>query len=585
MPVEAQPAQGGPLPPEDSPALVRTLEFDFSAQGNVSNVPYETYFYHMRITENVSAPREGRWVPYTEETEQMLRDDFVRLWDTGFLDDLSIEVRDEPYDNGVMGKHITFKFEERQRVKMVSFEGSDELDRTDIDTALRESELTTRLDSFLDLARVSATEGLLRQMFSANGYEFAEVSHELVDLPGSAKTIQIVFNMEHGPKVRIEDIEFVGNHSIKEGELKGQMEHLKERWFLSWITGRGTYKADLFGLDAEAIQGYYMARGYIDANVGSPDIEYLDVSPDGKSRGMRLRIPIDEGERYRVGDVRFDGNEVVGEAGMRALFAGLVPGEYYSQEVATSAIEFARELYGSRGYTGLTIYPDLQRRTSPDYAITTEIVGVANDDAGGSDEGVQDNQYAHLQRPTHLEGSPVVDVTFRLEEGEQQFVNRITFVGNESTHDDVIRRELQLVENGVFNTAALKTSLRRVNQLGYFEPMEEEAVDIAPLEEDENQVDLIFNLTEANLNQLTFGAGVSQFDGFFGQMSYSTANFLGRGETMSVSIQNGSRLREHQPGLHQAVSLREERLGRGKCLLASDRVDWGLYPGERRRQC
>ncbi len=579
MPVEAQPAQGGPLPPEDSPPLVRTVEFDFTAQGNVSNVPIETYLYHMRISENLSAPSEGRWEPYTEETEQMLRDDFVRLWDTGFLDDLSIEVRDAPYSNGVMGKHITFKFEERQRVKMVSFEGSDKIDRTDIDTALQESELIMRLDSFLDLARVSATEGLLRQMFSANGYEFAEVSHELVDLPGSAKTIQIVFNMEHGPKVQIEDIEFVGNHSIKEGELKGQMEHLKERWFLSWISGRGTYKADLFGLDAEAIQAYYMARGYIDANVGSPDIEYLDVSPDGKSRGMRLRIPIDEGERYRVGDVRFDGNEVVGEAGMRALFAGLVPGEYYNQEVATSAIDYARELYGSRGYTGLTIYPDLQRRTSPDYAITTEIVGVANDDAGGSDEGVQDNQYAHLQRPTHLEGSPVVDVTFRLEEGEQQFVNRITFVGNESTHDDVIRRELQLVENGVFNTAALKTSLRRVNQLGYFEPMEEEAVDIAPLEEDENQVDLIFNLTEANLNQLTFGAGVSQFDGFFGQMSYSTANFLGRGETMSVSIQNGSRLRDINLGYTKPYLFGKNISGGVNVF--SRRIEWiGAYTQE-----
>ena len=570
--------QPSTLPPEGSPPLVRNVEFDFSAQGNVSNVPYETYVYYMQITEHLSAPSQGRWVPYTEEIEQILRDDFRRLWDTGFLDDLSIEVKDAPYSNGVMGKHITFKFEERQRVKIVTFEGSDKLDRTQIDTAMQESGLTLRLDSFLDLSRVRSIEGLLRVMFSANGYEFAEVSHELIELAGSTKTVQVQFNMEHGPKVQVEEIDFVGNANIEDGVLKSQMKHVKERWFLSWITGRGTYKAALFEEDADAIQAHYMAEGYIDANVGSPDTEYLDVSEDGKSRGMRLRIPVDEGERYRIGDIRFDGNEMITEAGMRALFSALRPGEYYSQALATMSIERARDFYGSRGYTGLTIYPDLQRRTSPDYAITTETVGDGNGDVGGS-EGAQENPYAHLQRPTHLEGNPVVDVTFRLEEGEQQFVNRITFVGNESTHDEVIRRELQLVESGVFNTAALKTSIRRLNQLGYFEPLEESAVDIENSEEEENRVNLTVNLVEVNLNQLTFGAGVSQFDGFFGQVSFSTGNFLGRGETLSIAVQNGSRLRDINLGYSKPY-LFGKNLSGGVNLF-SRRIEWiGAYTQE-----
>ena len=109
--------------------------------------------------------------------------------------------------------------------------------------------------------------------------------------------------------------------------------------------------------------------------------------------------------------------------------------------------------------------------------------------------------------------------------------------------------------------------------------MEEEAVDIAPLEEDENQVDLIFNLTEANLNQLTFGAGVSQFDGFFGQMSYSTANFLGRGETMSVSIQNGSRLRDINLGYTKPYLFGKNISGGVNVF--SRRIEWiGAYTQE-----
>ena len=110
-------------------------------------------------------------------------------------------------------------------------------------------------------------------MFSANGYEFAEIDHEITELAGGPKTVQLTFNMEQGPKVQVEEIEFVGNDNIDDGELKGQMEHIKERWFLSWITGRGTYKAALFEEDADAITAHYLANGYIDANVGSPETD------------------------------------------------------------------------------------------------------------------------------------------------------------------------------------------------------------------------------------------------------------------------------------------------------------------------
>ena len=139
-----------------------------------------------------------------------------------------------------------------------------------------------------------------------------------------------------------------------------------------------------------------------------------------------------------------------------------------------------------------------------------------------------------------MDGDPVVDVTIRVQEGEQYFVNRIEFTGNETTHDEVIRRELQIAENAVFDTEALKHSVRRLNQLGFFEPLEEEGVAVEKVDaEDSNEVDVTFELTESNLNQLTFGAGYSQFDGIFGQVSFQTTNFMGRGETLGVSVQHG----------------------------------------------
>ncbi len=105
---------------------------------------------------------------------------------------------------------------------------------------------------------------------------------------------------------------------------------------------------------------------------------------------------------------------------------------------------------------------------------------------------------------------------------------------------------MRLLENGVFNTEALKFSIKRLNQLGYFKPLEGEAIGVEKTPGADNKVDVKLKFEEQNRNQLTFGAGVSQYDGFFGQLSFQTSNFLGRGETFTVSAQQGSRATNYQ---------------------------------------
>ena len=135
-----------------------------------------------------------------------------------------------------------------------------------------------------------------------------------------------------------------------------------------------------------------------------------------------------------------------------------------------------------------------------------------------------------------------------MQEGKRSFIDRITFVGNNTTHDSVIRREMRLYEGGVFNTEALKYSIKRLNQLGYFKQLEGDAINVEKAPDKDNAVDVKLKVEEQNRNQLTFGAGVSQFEGFFGQLSFQTANFLGRGETFSVSAQQGSLAKNYQVG-------------------------------------
>jgi outer membrane protein insertion porin family len=256
---------------------------------------------------------------------------------------------------------------------------------------------------------------------------------------------------------------------------------------------------------------------------------------------VELRVPVVEGDRYRVGNFTFAGNTVLKEDALRPLFE-LKTGDWYSQKKIRKGFEKARELYGSGGYFEFTGYPEPVARNAAGAAD-------AADGGNGGNGGNGEPAPAAAAPPAAARSSepPIVDVTMRLQEGKQYFVNRITFVGNTTTRDNVIRREMRLYENNVFNTLALQNSIRRINQLGYFKALEgpgkDVMVDKTPAAD--NKVDVALRVEEQNRNQLTFGAGVSQFEGFFGQLSFQTANFLGRGESLTVSLQGGQRAQNY----------------------------------------
>ncbi|MDE3154397.1 MAG: BamA/TamA family outer membrane protein [Acidobacteriota bacterium] len=513
----AQPKYTGPLPPANSPPLVRTIELRFPTQGNVSVIEPQTYLYYIRT--RPSRPSEGVWVPYNE---QEVLQDFQRLWNTHFLDNLWIDVEDEPYPNGVVGKHIIYNLEERERVKIVDYEGTGAkvLDRSKIDDALKNAGVTMQLDTFLDQGTIQKVEGILRDMLHEKGFQAATVTHKITPMEGGPKLVHLTFEMDEGPKVKIKDVEFVGNHAVSSGTLRRQLKYNKSVWFLSFISGRGTYQESKFADDAERIVEYYQDKGYIEARVGDPQLKVLGDSSDGKTRWVQLRIPVTEGRRYKIGTFTFAGNTVVKSDILRPMFK-LKTGDYYDAKKIKKGLEDAQELYGRGGYFEFTGYPDLHPL-----------------DGTEPPNAAQSGAPEPKAKPT---GPPIVDVTMRLQEGKQYFVNRITFVGNTTTHDTVIRRQLRLFEGGVFNTEALKYSIRRLNQLGYFKKLEgSQDVSVTKTPDATNKVDVKLKLQEQNRNQLTFGAGVSQFEGFFGQLGFTTSNFMGRGESLSLQVQAGS---------------------------------------------
>ena len=313
----------------------------------------------------------------------------------------------------------------------------------------------------------------------------------------------------------MKQIVFDGNDVFSDDTLRGKMKKVKQPGLfnLSWLGGKTTYTEEKWLGGQEdprgergRIEDFYLNHGYVTARVGQPRISYTDKPGGNKKKPvkyMKLEIPITEGAQYRMGSLKFEGLTVLKEPFVRSLFK-MNESDVYDDSRFKKAYEKLRDVYGSLGYfqwTGGT-----ERKPDPE--------------------------------------RKVVDVTVKMEEDKQYFLGELNFTGNDSTRDKVIRREIYMNEGDVFNTEALKMSIKRINQLGYFKPMES-APDIQPSARAENKVDVTFKVQEQNRNQFTFGGGVSGYEGAFLNASFSTTNFLGAGETVSLAVQTGSRTKNY----------------------------------------
>src|SRR5688572_3581655 len=522
------------LPPANSAPFVWQLEVCFPRQGNAPVIESETYMYYIKL--RGSQPSQGIFVPYGDATEQTMLTDFKTLWGTNFLEDLSIDITDFTFENGVVGKIVTYNMEERERVKIVDYQGSKQIDRTKIDEKLAERNVELRLDSFLDEGVIRRVEGVLRSFMAEKGFTNAEVTHKITPVAGGPKLVNVTFNVSEGPKIKIRKVDFVGNTAFSDGRLQRRLKENKPKGIISFITGSGTYKENEYEADVERVVEFYQNNGYARARVGQPELKTLENTKDGKTRWIELRIPVTEGPRYQFGNLGFDGNTIFKTEGLRPLYT-VEKGEWYSRKKLDDGRKKSQEVYGRFGYMEFTAFPDLSY----------------SDDPSVEDQLANQIPEALRAPPEAASGAkpvPVADITMRIEEGPQYFVNRITFTGNTTTRDNVIRREMRLFEGGVFDTEALKFSVRRLNQLGYFKNLEgndkDMKVDKTPGKP--NAVDVTLKFEEQNRNQLTFGAGVSQYEGVFGQLAFQTSNFMGRGESLTVSMTAGDRSQNYQLG-------------------------------------
>ena len=510
------------LPPADSGPLVYVMGLCFSAQNNQSAVEAQTYLYYLQL--RPSRPSQREWVPFDDAARATIREDFRRLWATGFLDDLKIEATDYAFANGVVGKIVTYHLEERARVRVVKYDGDGELEQTKIDESLKEAGAAIKLDAFVDQAVIRRAKTVLRDLLAEKGFAAAEVSTTTAPIGDGPKLVSLTFHVIRGPRLVIRDVMFLGNRAVPDDTLAGVLKGTRPQSLMSLMSSRGTYSQAAFAEDAQRLEDYYRDHGYVTVRVGQPEVRALDDSSDGGTRFVQLRIPVFEGRRYRVGTVAFEGQTLVKPEAMQAIFK-LKTGAWYRQENIREGLDKAREIYGSIGHMEFTGYPELKRRDEPaDGAAATGVPAIA-------------------------EGPAIVDVVLKLSEGPRYTINRIAFRGNTITRDEVVRRELLLLEGGVFDTEALKHSVKRLNALGYFKTLEGSEKDLKVEKAKDagaHAVDITFTLEEQNRNQLQFGAGFSEYDGAFFNLAYTTANLMGKGETLTLTGQRGTRSSVYQ---------------------------------------
>jgi len=448
-----------------------------------------------------------------------LERDFNSLWNTGYFEDIKFLREQTP-----KGWRIIVQVKEKPTIREINYLGLSSVSNSDVLDRFKQDKVGLVVESQYDPTRIKKAENSIRQLLSEHGRQFATIRTEVRQIPPAA--VGITFVVKEGPKVKVGKIRFQGNKAIKSRVLRAAMKNLRpigvpHSIFLENIFAK-TYDATKLEEDTERVRAEYQNRGYFKAGVGDPKTNIHDTGhkgfhipllQSGPGKAVDITMPIEEGDKYRLGKITFKNNKAISNnAALRSMFP-LKDGDIFSREKIAKGLENLRKAYGEYGYINYTGVPS-----------------TTFDD---------DKKLAYLE----------IDV----DEGKQFYVRRIEFVGNTTTRDKVIRRELALEEGGVYNSRLWEFSLLRLNQLSYFDQLKADDPNITEkkLDEKNGQVDLTLHVHEKGKNAIGLNGGVSGLEGAFIGLNYSTNNFLGRGETLQVQISLGNLARSVMFGYTQ----------------------------------
>jgi len=385
---------------------------------------------------------------------------------------------------------LYIKVSERPIISEIEIDGNSDIKTEQILEAMKQSGFEK--GEVFDPSAIQAIKiGIEEQYFSHGKYSI-KIEDEVIKQ--SRNRIKVNFDINEGNPAKIQKISIIGNKLFSEDELLDQFE-LSEGGWLSFFSSANQYSREKLSGDLEKLRSFYLDRGYLTYNNTSTQVS---ISPDRE--GIYLTINLEEGKKFTISDIVFSGDLILSQEQLKKLMP-LIKGDTYSAAVVSFSEERIKESLGYLGYA------------------FAKVVTVPNID----------------------EENKTVELTLYVEPGKKVYVNRINFTGNDSTNEQVLRREVRLMESGALSTQSVERSKLRLQRLSYLERVD---VETPKVQDKVDQVNINYKVKERQAGTISGGVGYSDTFKLSLNASVSHSNFLGSGKTVGFSI-NKNRFTEN----------------------------------------
>jgi outer membrane protein insertion porin family len=402
-------------------------------------------------------------------SEEAMDDAVKALFQTGLFADVDLNAR---------GSTIVIRVEENPLINRVNFEGNSEIKDDNLlkEVELRERMLFTRAKVQNDVQRIVA-------LYRRSGHFSARVEPKIIRLPQNR--VDLVFEINEGDATRIERISFIGNDAFSDAQLRRSISTAETRWWKFFAT-TDNYDPDRLEFDKELLRRYYLKNGYADFQVVSATAE---LAPDGES--FFITFMVDEGPEYRVGAVSVNTGTTTLDPHSFNTLVRTGSGSRYNASMVDKTVEDLTLEAGKSGFAFAKVEPNIERNPA----------------------------------------NKTLNIVYDIQQGPRVYIERIDIRGNVRTLDEVLRREMRLVEGDAFNRILVDRARRRLTALDYFEKIDirEESGSAADL------VVLVVEVQEKSTGSVSFSAGYSSTETVVGSIAVQERNFLGRGQNIGLS--------------------------------------------------
>lgn len=398
-----------------------------------------------------------------------------QLFETGLFEDVSLARE---------GDVLVIQVVERPTITQLNISGNEQISEDDLRSGLTEAGLAE--GEVLQLSTLEEMERELEGVYQSQGRYSAGIETEVEEIDEGRVRVNIDIN--EGEVAKIRQINIVGNEAFDDETLLDLFELEDRPGFLFGWFSNDEYSREALSGDIERLRSYYLDRGYVNFDVTS-----TQVSIGADKSEIFITLNVDEGQQYRVGDVRFRGDLEISEQEARNLLT-IERGEIFSRQDLNASTEALRQRLGAEGFA----FADVQ----------------------GVPEVASDGE--------------TVDLVINVDPGQRAYVRRIEFIGNTTTDDEVLRREMIQMEGAPASTESITQSRQRLERLGFFSQVE---VDTERVPGEPDKLDVTYNVEEQPSGSISASVGFSQSAGVIYGASLSQNNFLGTGNRVNIGAQ------------------------------------------------